>query len=124
MSLPSPLRAKDVAALARTRRPELAAARARARAAAQRPTIVAALDEPTVSLSIDHLPFSLMGVEYSATVEQAFPLSRIRGNRRRAAEAGARRERANTERVGRDVELDAQQAFWMLSQARAVAGIA
>jgi cobalt-zinc-cadmium efflux system outer membrane protein len=124
VGLPAPLGVKDVAAFARMRRSEIAAARARARAAAQRPAIVSALDDPTVSLSLDHVPFNLMGVEGSATFEQAFPVSRIRGNRRRAAEAGARRELANVERVGRDVELEAVQAFWMLAQARATALIA
>jgi len=38
--LPSPLRADDVAALARSRRSEIVAAKARARAAAQRPAVV------------------------------------------------------------------------------------
>jgi outer membrane protein TolC len=124
VGLPSPLRAKDVAALARSRRSEIVAARARARAAAQRPAIVSALDEPTVSFSLDHIPFNGMGVEVSATFEQAFPLSRIRDNRRRGAEAGARRELANAERVGLDVELDAVRAFWMLAETRATAEIA
>lgn len=124
VGLPSPLRVKDVAALARTRRSEIVAAKARARAASQRPAIVSALEEPTVSLSLDHVPFNLMGVEGSATFEQAFPLSRIRGHRKRGAEAGVRRELANAERVGRHVELDAVQAFWMLAQARGTAQIA
>jgi outer membrane protein TolC len=65
-----------------------------------------------------------MGVEASATFEQAFPLSRVRGHRRRAAEAGARRELERAERAGRDVELEAARAFWMLAQARAAAEIA
>lgn len=131
VALPAPLRAKDVAALARSRRSEITEAKARALAAAQRPAIVSALDDPTVSVSIDHLPFSSMNsgllsermFDRSAAIEQAFPLSRIRGHRRRAAEAGARRELANAERVGRDVELDALQAFWMLAEARATAQI-
>lgn len=121
--LPSPLRVRDVVALARTRRSEILAADARARAAAERPTRVSALDDPTVTLSLDHVPFNLMGVDRSLTVEQAFPLSRLRRNRRRAAEMIARRELANAERVGQDVELEAVQAFWMLAQVRAVAEI-
>ena len=123
VDLPNPLGADDVATLARSRRSEIVAAKARARAAAQRPTIVSALDEPTVSFSLDHVPLNLMGVDANVTVEQAFPLSRIRGHRRRAAEAGLRRELANADRVALDVELDAQQAFWMLAQLRAAADI-
>lgn len=118
VALPSPLSANDVVTLARTRRSELVAAKARARAAAVRPEIVSALEDPTISLSLDHVPFTMMGVDGSITVEQSFPLSRVRGNRKRAAEAGARRELANVEKVGLDVELDAVQAFWMLAQAR------
>jgi len=65
-----------------------------------------------------------MGVDGSVTVEQTFPLSRLRGHRRRGAEANARREAATAERVRWDVELGAAQAFWMLAQARAAADIA
>ncbi|MBA3458227.1 MAG: TolC family protein, partial [Deltaproteobacteria bacterium] len=124
VALPTPLSAQDVAALARSRRSELIAAKARARAAAERPTIVSALDEPTISVSLDHVPFNMMGLDGSITVEQTFPLSRVRGNRKRAADAGARRELANTQRVGLVVELDAVEAFWMLAQLRAAAEIA
>jgi len=123
-ALPSPLRMNDVVALSRARRAELAAAKARARAAAQRPAIATALDDPTITLAFDHIPLSAMGADGSVTVEQAFPLSRVRGHRGRAAEAGARRELANVERVGRDVEFDAALAFWMLAEARAAAQIA
>jgi outer membrane protein, heavy metal efflux system len=122
-ALPTPLRAEHVAVLARDNRAEIAAARARARAAAQRPAIVSALDDPTVSFALDHVPFNLMGVDGNVTIQQSFPLSRIRGNRQRAAEAGARRELANADRVGLDVELDAVQAFWMVAQMRAVEDI-
>lgn len=119
VGLPSPLSARDVAVLARSRRSEITAARARARAAGERPAIVSALDEPIVAVSLDHVPFNMMGLDRSVTVEQTFPLSGVRGNRKRVAEAGARRELANADRVGLDVELDAVQAFWMLAQMRA-----
>ena len=109
VELPSPVRAKDVAALARARRPEIVAARARARAAAQRPAIASALEEPVISLSLDHVPFRGMGADGSLNFEQALPLSRLRSNRRGAAEAGARKELANAERVGWDIELGAVQ---------------
>lgn len=131
--LPTPLRAGDVVALARERRAEIVAAKARARAAAERPAIVSALDDPSISVSIDHLPFSSISrsgllsermFDRSLTVEQTFPLSRIRGHRERAAQAEARRELAESQRVVLDVELDAVAAFWMLQEARARAVIA
>lgn len=121
--LPTPLRVDDVVALARSRRAELVAAKATARAAAQRPAIVAALEDPTISASIDHLPFDLMGFDRSAAIEQTFSLSRIRGHRERAARADARRAFASAELVSQDVELDAAGAFWMLAQLRASAQI-
>jgi cobalt-zinc-cadmium efflux system outer membrane protein len=124
VALPSPLGGREVADLARTRRSEIIAAKARARAAAERPAIVSALEEPTISVSLDHVPFNLMGLDGNVTIEQTFPLSSIRGNRKRSAEAGARREIANAERAKLDVELDAVQAFWMLAQMRAAEEIA
>ncbi len=95
VALPTLLRVQDVVTLARARRAELTGAKARARAARQRPVIVAALDEPIVALSIDHLPFNGMRVDGSVAFQQGFPLSRVRGHRRRGAEANARRELAN-----------------------------
>jgi outer membrane protein TolC len=123
VALPRPLRVQDVVSLARSRRAEIAAAQAKARAAGQRPKLVSALEDPTVSFSVDHLPFNAMGMNWSARFQQSFPLSHIRGYRERGAEAGARRELAEAERVERDVELDAAQAFWMLAEARAAAEI-
>jgi outer membrane protein, heavy metal efflux system len=123
VSLPSPLRAQDVVALARSHRAEIVAAQARARAAGQRPAIVSALDDPSVSFSVDHVPFNGMGMDWSASIQQSFPLSGVRGHRKRAAEANARRELAEADVVERDVELDAAQAFWMLAEARAAAEI-
>lgn len=122
-SLPSPLSVKDVVALARENRSEITAARASARAAAERPAIVSALDDPTISASLDHVPFSGMGVDWSITVEQTFPLSRIRGHRERSARADARRELALVDATVLDVELDAVRAFWMLVEARESATI-
>jgi outer membrane protein TolC len=130
--LPTPLGVGDVTSLARSRRAEIVAARAKARAAAERPAIVSALEDPTVAISIDHLPFSSIDggllsermFDRSAMVEQSFPLSRVRGHRERAAQADARRELAEVDRVALDVELDAAAAFWMLQEARARAVIA
>ena len=116
--LPTPLRVGHVMEIARSRRLEVSAARARARAAAERPVIVSALDDPEVFGSIDHLPFMGGGADASFAIEQRFPLSRIRGDRRRGAEADARRELAVADRTRLDVELEAAAAFWMLAELR------
>jgi outer membrane protein TolC len=123
VELPRPLGVQDVVKLARSRRAEIAAANAKARAAGQRPAIVSALDDPIVSVSADHIPYSGMGLDWSASVQQSFPLSRVRRHRERGAEANARREIAEADRIALDVELDAAQAFWMLAEARAAADI-
>lgn len=121
--LPSPLRLQDVLAYGRAHRQEIVAARARARAAGERPAIVSALEDPMVMSSIDHLPFMLHGVDASLMVEQRFPLSGVLGHRRRAAEADARRFRAEAERVSQDVQLDAARAFLMLRERREMARV-
>lgn len=122
-SLPSPLSVKDVVALARQNRSEVAAARASARAAAERPAIVSALDDPTISASLDHVPFNGMGIDWSVAVQQTFPLSSVRGHRERSARADARRQLALVEATELDVEQDAARAFWMLAEARESAAI-
>lgn len=123
VELPKPLGVHDVVRLARSRRAEIEAAKAKARAAGQRPAIVSALDDPIVSFSADHIPYSGMGLDWSVSVQQSFPLSRVRRHRERGAEANARRELAEADRVSLDVELDAAQAFWMLAETRASAEI-
>ena len=121
--LPDPLRLEQVLQIARDRRAEIEAARARARAAAERPAIVSALEDPVISPSIDHLPFMFQGVDYSVSVEQRFPLSGVRGHRRESAEADSQRFRAETDRVALDVELEAVTAFFMLQERRRIADI-
>jgi outer membrane protein, heavy metal efflux system len=121
--LPAPLRLEDVLAYASDHRQEIVAARARARAFEQRPEIVSALEDPMVMPSIDHLPFMLHGVDASLMIEQRFPLSRVRGHRQRAAEADARRLRAESVRVVQDVQLDAARSFLMLRERREMARI-
>jgi outer membrane protein TolC len=123
VELPKPLGVQDVVKLARSRRAEIVAAKARARAAGERPAIVSALEDPIVSFSADHIPYSGMGLDWSATVQQSFPLSHVRRHRERGAQANARRQLAETDRVSLDVELDAAQAFWMLAESRATAEI-
>ena len=122
-SLPSPLRLEQAVQLARVHRPEIAAAQARARAFAERPAIVSALDDPMISPAVDHLPFMLDGADVSFTVEQRFPLSGIRGNRRRAAEAESQGAKADIDKVSLDVELDATEAFLMLQERRGMVSI-
>ena len=117
-ALPSPLRLDQVLQLAQARRPEIVAAQARARAAAQRPKIVSALEDPTILASVDHLPFSLDGVNASFLIQQGFPLSRIRGHRKEAAQAAAEGARADAQRATLDVVLDAANAFLMLQERR------
>ena len=123
--LPTPLRLADVVRIAVEKRAEIAAAMARANAAAQRPAIVGALEDPMISPSIDHYPFDKMDdaeakgrYDWSIGIEQRFPLSDIRGQRRRAAQADARRSQADADRVRLDVALEAQRAFFMLRERR------
>jgi len=123
VALPAPLGVGDVVRLARARRAEVVAARARASAAAERPAITSALDDPQVFSSLDHVPFMGGGADASLTIEQSFPLSGIRGHRRHVAEADARRAVAEIDRAGLDVELDAAAAFWMLAETRDAAKI-
>jgi outer membrane protein TolC len=121
--LPSPLRLDEALAIARSHRAEIAAARAKARAAGERPAIVSALDDPILTQSLDHLPFMLNGADLSLSIEQSFPLSRIRGHRGHAAQAEAERTRTEADRVELDVELDAANAYLMLYERREMAGI-
>jgi outer membrane protein, heavy metal efflux system len=116
--LPDPLSLGQAVAIAGQRRQELAAAEARARAHAARPAVAAALEDPMVMASVDHLPFGLHGVDASVMVEQRFPLSRERANRRRVAEALARRMRAESDRMRLEVALDVASAFIMLQERR------
>ncbi len=128
--LPAPLRLADVVRIATQQRAEITAAGARAKAAAQRPAIVGALEDPMISPSIDHYPYTMMEdarargrYDWSIGIEQRFPLSDIRGQRRRAAQAEARRTEADAHRVRLDVALEAQLAFFMLHERRAMARV-
>lgn len=123
VGLPSPLNVEQAVRLARQRRSEILAARARANAAAQRPAQVAAPPDPMIMVSVDHLPFALHGADVSAQFQQDFPLSRILSHRRRAAEAGAVGARAELSRAGLDVELDAARAFFMLDERRRTSAV-
>lgn len=121
--LRSPLRLSDVTTIALENRAEITAAKARADALAQRPSIVSALEDPMVSVSVDHYPFQGMmegGRRYdrSISVEQKFPLSGVLSHRRSAAVADADRANALTAVTELDVVLGAQRAFFMLLERR------
>jgi cobalt-zinc-cadmium efflux system outer membrane protein len=103
---------------ARAHRQEIQAAQSRAEAAAQTPKVVSALPEPMVMGGLDHLPFSLMGANYSVQLQQDFPLSRIRGHRERAALREAEALRAKTGTTSLDVEAAALRSFLMLVEAQ------
>lgn len=118
--LPSPLGLADAIRLAGERRDEIEAARALVRAAEQRPAIVSALDDPMVAPSLNHLPFMLDGADVSVTVEQAFPLSGVRGHRRTAALAEVDRARADRDRTALDVRVQAANAWLMVWERRRV----
>jgi outer membrane protein TolC len=123
--LSAPLRLADVVRIAEQRRAEIVAAVARASAAAQRPAIAGALEDPMIAPSIDHYPFNPMEeagangrFDWTIAIEQRFPLSDIRAQRRRAAQADARRSEAEVDRVRLDVAFEAQRAFFMLRERR------
>ncbi len=118
----------EVIRMARAQRTEILAARAGARAANARESLVSALEDPMVMPSIDHYPWTVGNgmqgppmtgrFDWSVMVEQRFPLSRERSYRRRGAEAETRRLLAESERVVLDIDLQAAEAFFMLSERR------
>lgn len=111
----------EVVRLASERRDEIHAAQARARAGEERPAIVSALADPMISPALDHLPFMLGGADVSVTIEQQFPLSRVREHRKTASLADLDRLRAGTARTTLDVGLQAANAFLMLQERRRTA---
>ena len=124
----------QVRQIAREHRSEIKAALARVQAAEQRPAIVSALEDPMLSPSVDHYPDRMMPeaavaddmeggapvqesdrrYDWSVTLEQRFPMSRLLSHRRHAAEADVERQRAESERVALDVERNAVEAYVML----------
>lgn len=121
--LPAPLSLGEAIAIAVDRRDEIVAARAAVRAGEARPAIVSALDDPMVMPALQHLPFSLMGADVNVTVEQRFPLSRIRDHRRDAAMADVDRLRARAAGTGLDVGFEAAGAWLVLQERRRTAAL-
>jgi hypothetical protein len=118
VALPDPLRLADVTSVALRNRAEVSAATAQADALAERPAIVSALEDPMITTSIGYPDESMMGVDRrydrSISIEQRFPLSRVRSHRRAVALADADRARARADATGLDVVLDARRSFFML----------
>src|SRR5688572_14974748 len=127
--LAPPLTLEIVVENALKNRGEIVAAQARASALAQRPAIVGALEDPMISPAVDHYPFDMMDEEggsrydWSVSIEQRFPLSRVRGHRQRAAVAEAVRAGAEAERTALDVVSQAQRAFFMLRERRQMSDV-
>lgn len=117
-ALPSTLDLAAVLRIAGERRDEIQAAWARARASEARPAIVSALADPMIAPSLDHRPFAMSGSDVSLTYEQQFPLSGVRSRRRASALADIDGRRADANRVGLDVGLQAANAFLMLQERR------
>ena len=122
-TLPSPVSLADVIRIARDRRDEIQAARARTRAGEARPAIVSALADPMISPSLDHLPFMLNGADVSVAIEQQIPLSGIRGHRRASSLADLDRLRAVANRTTLDVGIQAANAYLMLQERRRTAAL-
>ncbi len=131
--LSEPLLLSEVIQVARTHRSEIVAARANAAAARERETVASALEDPMLIPAIGHYPFRAMNsmdqefsggrFDWSLTVQQRFPLSRVRTHLRSGAEAETRRLSAEVDRVVLDMELDAIEAFFMLQERRRMLAI-
>lgn len=151
--IPATLTLDQVVRTAREQRQEIAAMQARVAAASERPTIVSALEDPMISPAIDHYPFDRMEesssmetpapideenmeteplatengnsrrYDWSISVEQKFPLSRVLSHRRQAAEADVVKSAAEAEAKVLDIELEATSAFYMLQEKRRMAVI-
>lgn len=119
-----PLTAQQVLTEARAHRQEIAAARARSEAALETPKFIGALTDPMLMGGLDHVPFSLMGANYSVQLQQDFPLSGIRGARRRSALAQAGVAHAQLQTTTLDVEASALRSFLMLVEAQRMRDVA
>ncbi|MGZ5969502.1 MAG: TolC family protein [Polyangiales bacterium] len=121
--LPAPLRADQVVAFAKEHRSEIVASRAKASALAETPKVVSALPDPMVMVSVDHLPFSFMGVDATIAVQQYCPLSGVLGKTRLSAAAEANAALSDVKRVELDVELEAVVAYLMVAERERMAAV-
>lgn len=118
LSLPVALRT------ARDARAELRASAARIDAARQRPAVVSALDDPVITPAIDHRPVDrMMKSDRSLSIEQSFPLSRIRSHKRAAAEADIGRVEGEARQSLLKIQSEVAQSFFMLHERRRLAVI-
>jgi outer membrane protein, heavy metal efflux system len=128
-----PMSLQQAMLLARKNRQEIVAASANANAARERARQSDALEDPMVMASIDHYPFERMDsmameqsngdFDWSLTLEQRFPLTRVRSYRRQVAEATADRLDAKTDSVTLEIMQQAADSFLMLSETQRMAGI-
>lgn len=115
---------RDALNAARAARAEMRVSAARVDAARQRPDIVSALEDPVIAPSIDHKPVDpMMKTDRSITLEQRFPLSRIRSHRRRAAEADVEKYQGEGGKTALLIEAEVARAFFMLNERRKVRDI-
>lgn len=149
----APLTLQAVVRIALDQRQEITAARARADAARERPNIVSALEDPMIFPAIEHYPFEQMNdsssmdvvpdmeeseapsepaaiedsrngrYDWSVSVEQKFPLSRVLTHRRHAADADAVKASADADTLALNIELEAVTAFYMLHEKRSMGNI-
>ncbi|MGY6519665.1 MAG: TolC family protein [Lysobacteraceae bacterium] len=136
--LPVPFTLFEAIEHAASSRSEIRASHARLAAAEERPRMAGALDDPMIMAGIDHYPYRMPGAgvsanggmgsamddgsryDWSVQVEQAFPMSRLRHHRRRAAEAGVDVDRFALDETRAQVGLEVAQAFFMLYEAEAM----
>lgn len=105
--------------VARQYRAELKASSSRIEAARLRPVVVSALDDPVITPAIDHKPVDkMMRSDRSLSIEQSFPLSRIRSHKRSAAEANVGRVEGESRQVLLKVQFEVASAFFMLHERR------
>jgi outer membrane protein, heavy metal efflux system len=128
-----PISLQQAMHLARQNRQEIVAASASASAARERARQSDALEDPMIMASIDHYPFERMDsmaaqdsngdFDWSLTLEQRFPLTRVRSYRRQAAEAAADRLLAQADTITLNVMQQAADSFLMLSETQRMISI-
>lgn len=116
--LPPSLVFEEILKIAKERRAEIRATQERINASRQRETVLSALEDPMIIPSIDHWPYGMSNADVSLGIEQRFPLSRIRGQRKQSAQAQTRVVEAEAFLTTLDVQVNAADAFLMLYERR------